>query len=78
MNLIPNEKTIMVYTLSAGFTVEVEIKEDCSDFYICHKDYGDKMYMFGLENKDITSVDDIILSNANEYMELFCDTYVEE
>lgn len=72
------EKTITVYTLPFGFKVEVEKNEEISEFYISHKDYGDKMYMFSLSNCDTTEQDNIVSSNAIEYMELFLKQYKTE
>ena len=72
------EKTITVYTLPFGFKVEVDRNEETSEFYISHKDYGDKMHMFGLANCDTTEQDSIVRSNAIEYMALFLKQYRAE
>ena len=41
------QKTITVYELDGGFFVEVGKQDDSVDFYLCHRNYGVKLLMFG-------------------------------
>ena len=51
---IKQEKIITVYNVAYGFTIEVDRGEEVTSFYISHENYSDKMYMFGLQNCDIS------------------------
>ena len=67
---IRQEKIITVYNVAYGFTIEVDRGEEVTSFYISHENYGDKMYMFRLQNCDISDAEfeeAIILANAKAY-----------
>ena len=71
------EKRVTVYILPGDFTVEVERNGDLTDFYLVNKSIGDKMHMFGLPNCSEDDEEDIIRSNAQDYIELFFEIYGE-
>ena len=71
------EKIVTVYTLGNDFTAEVEKNGDLKDFYLVNKSIGDKMHMFGLPNCSEDDEEDIIRSNAQDYIELFFEIYGE-
>lgn len=68
------EKKVLYYEIG-DFYVEAEygegITEECVDFWICRKNYGVKMFMFGIPK---TEVPEGKIENAfAEYIVLFCD-----
>lgn len=71
------EKRVTVYILPGDFTVEVERNGDLTDFYLVNKSIGDKMHMFGLTNCSEDDEEDIIRSNAEDYIDLFFEIYGE-
>lgn len=71
------EKRVTVYILPGDFTVEVERNGDLTDFYLVNKSIGDKMHMFGLPNCSEDDEEDIIRSNAEDYIDLFFEIYGE-
>ena len=71
------EKRVTVYILPGDFTVEVEKNGDLTDFYLVNKSIGDKMHMFGLLNCSEDDEEDIIRSNAQDYIDLFFEIYGE-
>ena len=71
------EKRVTVYILPGDFTVEVERNGDLTDFYLVNKSIGDKMHMFGLLNCSEDDEEDIIRSNAQDYIDLFFEIYGE-
>ena len=66
-------KKIKTYTIQDGFFIEVDSAYDILNFYLCHQDYGQKLYMFGLRNDDIDSIDDVINDCANTYINDFLE-----
>ena len=64
-------KTINAYDISDGFTVEVDNVDSAREFYLHHKDYGDKMYMFGVPSLDETNEEGVIELNAEMYVSIF-------
>ena len=72
------QKSVTVYVLPDDFSVEVERNGDLTEFYLSNNAFGDKMYMFGLANGDVETVEDIIASNAEEYIEYFFEQYGDE
>ena len=64
-------KTINVYDMPNGFTVEVDSVDSTREFYLHHKDYGDKMYMFGLPSIEEASEEGIIETNAAMYISVY-------
>ena len=74
-NLKKTEKTITVYTLVDGFTVEVERNDDITDFYMCNSKYYSKMYMFGIPNCPPAFEAELIMANAEDYMRFYTEQY---
>ena len=64
-------KKITAYDLYDGFTVEV----DKGEFYLFHKDFGDKMHMFGLPGLDSAGEEEIIEATAGTYIAAFENSY---
>ena len=71
------EKTITVYPLPDGFFIEVIRGEEETDFYICHKNNSIKLLMFGLRNCDKWCEEEMVLTNAEEYMEFYREDYMD-
>lgn len=71
------EKRVTVYILPGDFTVEVERNGYLTDFYLVNKSIGDKMHMLGLPNCSEDDEEDIIRSNAEDYIDLFFEIYGE-
>ena len=74
-NLKKTEKTITVYTLVDGFTVEVETNDEVADFYMRKAVYGIKMYMFGIPNCPTAVEEALIIANAEDYMGFYTEQY---
>ena len=74
-NLKKTEKTIIVYTLVDGFTVEVETNDEVADFYMRKAGYGIKMYMFGIPNCPMAVEEALIIANAEDYMRFYTEQY---
>lgn len=62
---------IKTYALQDGFYIEVDNARQVSSFYMCHQDYGHKLYMFGLCDIDNDSIEDIINNCADTYINEF-------
>lgn len=71
-----NTKTINVYNLHDNFRVETETAEGITDFYLCRKSYGDKMYMFGIPNCTVEAEEALIIANAEEYIDMFNERFI--
>ena len=72
-------KEITVYDFEDifdGFCVEVHNDEDKTCFYLYHKMYGIKKYMFGVEptNNEFI-VRDLIISNIENHIENYIEYY---
>lgn len=72
-----HQKTITIYDLRDNFFVEVHPAGDTSDFYIGHAEYGVKLLMFSIEAPDEASVDQLIESNADEYIAIYTDDFID-
>ena len=70
-----SEKTVSVYTLYDNFTVEVEKRENFSDFFICNTEFGNKVYMFGVPNCNLAMEEELIRANVEDYIAIFLDMY---
>lgn len=71
------QKTITVYELHDDFMVEVHRDKELSEFYLYHKAYGIKMLMFGLCDCDKATEEQIIEANAEDYMNVYTEAYVD-
>ena len=69
------KKTITVYTLVDGFTVDVETNDEVADFYMRKAGYGIKMYMFGIPNCPTALEAELIMANAEDYMRFYTEQY---
>ena len=76
--------TMTTYKTENGFMVDVVkyIAVDKEDYrnamqiesWLYHKDYGIKMFMFGVENKN----DDLMMELIEGNLESYIDEYIEE
>ena len=69
-------KIINVYNLPNNFRVETETAEGETDFYLCHKSYGDKMHMYGISHCTAEAEVQFIMANVEEYIEIFNKRFV--
>lgn len=81
--MILNRKAVVtfIYELTDDFYVDVSrsLNNKYYDFYLGHKSYGVKELMFGLmiDNIDINT-ERYILSNVNDYIEIYKTNYMED
>ena len=68
-------KNVMVYEFSNGYIIEVDKKDDCTEFYISNKDYGVKSLMFGLCDFYGLTEEEIVLSEAERHMKFYREEY---
>jgi len=66
-----HQKTITVYELDGGFFVEVGKQDDSVDFYLCHRNYGVKLLMFGYCDFYGMTEEDLILENVDEFIAFY-------
>lgn len=71
------KKTITVYDVGNGFFVETGITDDVTEFYLYHKDYGVKSFMFGINHFSFMSEEQLIESNLSTYVELYKNDYFD-
>lgn len=69
------ERTITVYPLTDDFYVEIENDGECSEFYMCNKQYPDKTLMYGLTNDHREEFESILRNTVIEEMLLFLDEF---
>ena len=75
------KKEITVYDFEGifdGFCVEVDCSGEMTEIYLYHKDYADKMLMFGIDIKDEWEIRDIIAANIEEHIKFHIDEYIED
>lgn len=65
------EKTVTVYTLVDNFAVEVETWDEVTHFFMFNKEYGNKLYMFGVPNCTPAVEEELVRANAEDYMAFF-------
>ena len=75
-------KTIDVYDLKGlfdGFCVEVHDDKDGTEFYLYHKQYGIKEYMYGVAwTCDYCEIEAIIDTNIEASIKNYTDKYITE
>lgn len=60
-----------------GFYVEVQQKE-LTELYLCHKEYGIKMYMFDCQAiAEECEIENIIATNIEEYIDTYTDKFFD-
>lgn len=67
------------YKYRDGFFVDVVKHDDMWETYVWHKDYGVKDFMFGLDENQVESMDDlldIIMANVKEYIFIYASQYI--
>lgn len=71
-------KKILVYEMKYGFIVEVikDDKDNTSEFWLYHKDYGIKMLCYGLRCHE-TDFEELIFSDINSYIKNYKMLYME-
>lgn len=71
-------KKILVYEIKYDFIVEVikDDKDNTSEFWLYHKDYGIKMFMYGIEC-DEKEYEELIFSDINSYINIYKKEYME-
>ena len=64
------KKTITVYTMPDGSVIEAYKHKNTTEFYIHHKDYGIKMFMFGFcsNNCDEAKQEEIVYENFIKFV----------
>lgn len=75
--------TTATFTYIDGFYVDVVINGNRVDYWLWHKDYGIKQFIFGIENNKNLSVNQLIeLVNDNlecgDYIEAYEQEYMDE
>lgn len=66
------------YDLENGFIVDVEKSDEWADFWLNHKDYGIKQFMFELYNCDESEYESIIEFNVDEFINIYKKDYFDE
>lgn len=76
------EKTITAYEGGSGHIIEVIKEGDTVEFWISHKDYGVKSFMFGFHEADLKeTLDDYIslffLYEVEDYIRDYDEEYAD-
>ena len=74
------KKEITVYDFEGifdGFCVEVDCSGEMTEIYLYHKDYAEKMLMFGIDIKHEWQIRDIIAANIETYINIYTIEYIE-
>lgn len=68
------------YKYRDGFFVDAVKHDDMWETYVWHKDYGVKDLMFGVDENQVESMDDlldIIMANVEEYIFIYASQYID-
>lgn len=69
------KKTVTIYEVRDGFTVEVTIQDKgFYDFYLTHDEYGCKMFMFGTSCR-ANDIEALVESNVDNYIDFYLDEF---
>lgn len=72
---------ITVYKMEDDFFVEVYQNDDIIEFWIYHRNYGIKSFMFGIPEKYINeenSIENLIKGNFEEQKDFYIQEYMQE
>ena len=70
---------ITVYEMKDDFFVEVYKNNDIFEFWIYHRNYGIKEFMFGLPEKyfnEINTIENLIKGNFDDYKKTYIKNYM--
>ena len=71
------QRTITVYELPNGFSVEVHTSGEQSDFWLAHECCGIKMLMFGVCKCNEETEEHLIIANAQDYIDIYRDEFFD-
>lgn len=71
------KKTITAYDVGKGFFVETGTIDNVTEFYLCHKNYGVKSLMFGVNDFNFMNEEQLIESNLSTYIDLYKEDYFD-
>lgn len=72
------KKTVVVVEFENDFMVEIDRGEKFTEFYLAHKFYTEKEYMFNFPNCDEEQEEKLIWENLEKHMFVYAEAYCDE